>query len=189
MLDVQNLHNSRCFVRCDECMKCFHFTCLDPPVKKTPKRRGYSWHCADCDPTVSTNTLQHGHPTFLWQRATPFTVRWWGIPNRLNCCESCSLYIVYECVCGLHNTTLWTTGWRPMPYRMQPFSYVISIIGRCKKVLCCMCLLLATQSSIHVKIKFSNSSCIKFNQNWFCQLGIFKWVQLEWCELGHLLPL
>ncbi|XP_023721232.1 PHD finger protein 14 isoform X2 [Cryptotermes secundus] len=38
-------------VRCDECMKCFHFTCLDPPVKKTPKRRGYSWHCADCDPT------------------------------------------------------------------------------------------------------------------------------------------
>ncbi|KAK7862502.1 hypothetical protein R5R35_005924 [Gryllus longicercus] len=38
-------------VRCDECMKCFHFTCLDPPVKKSPKRRGYSWHCADCDPT------------------------------------------------------------------------------------------------------------------------------------------
>lgn len=38
-------------VRCDECLKCFHFTCLDPPVKKSPKRRGYSWHCADCDPT------------------------------------------------------------------------------------------------------------------------------------------
>ncbi|XP_063216881.1 PHD finger protein 14 isoform X2 [Bacillus rossius redtenbacheri] len=38
-------------VRCDECMKCFHFTCLDPPVKKSPKMRGYSWHCADCDPT------------------------------------------------------------------------------------------------------------------------------------------
>nr|CAD7462474.1 unnamed protein product [Timema tahoe] len=36
---------------CDECMKCFHFTCLDPPVKKSPKMRGYSWHCADCDPT------------------------------------------------------------------------------------------------------------------------------------------
>jgi hypothetical protein len=46
------------FFRCDECMKCFHFTCLDPPVKKTPKRRGYSWHCADCDPTVSTQTSQ-----------------------------------------------------------------------------------------------------------------------------------
>ncbi|XP_012283538.1 PHD finger protein 14 isoform X1 [Orussus abietinus] len=40
-------------VRCDECKKCYHFTCLDPPVKKTPKRRGYSWHCADCDPSAS----------------------------------------------------------------------------------------------------------------------------------------
>lgn len=38
--------------RCDECKKNFHFHCLDPPVKKTPKRRGYSWHCANCDPTV-----------------------------------------------------------------------------------------------------------------------------------------
>ncbi|KAJ8927620.1 hypothetical protein NQ314_019898 [Rhamnusium bicolor] len=40
-------------VICDECQKNYHFTCLDPPVKKTPKRRGYSWHCADCDPTGS----------------------------------------------------------------------------------------------------------------------------------------
>lgn len=39
--------------RCDECKKNYHFQCLEPPVKKTPKRRGYSWHCADCDPTVS----------------------------------------------------------------------------------------------------------------------------------------
>ncbi|XP_066589670.1 PHD finger protein 14 isoform X2 [Prorops nasuta] len=39
-------------VMCDECKKCYHFTCLDPPVKKSPKRRGYSWHCADCDPSV-----------------------------------------------------------------------------------------------------------------------------------------
>lgn len=38
-------------VLCDECRKNYHFTCLDPPLKKTPKRRGYSWHCADCDPT------------------------------------------------------------------------------------------------------------------------------------------
>lgn len=38
-------------VKCDECKKSYHFTCLDPPLKKTPKRRGYSWHCADCDPT------------------------------------------------------------------------------------------------------------------------------------------
>lgn len=39
-------------VRCDECKKNYHFRCLEPPLKKTPKRRGYSWHCADCDPTV-----------------------------------------------------------------------------------------------------------------------------------------
>lgn len=39
-------------VRCDECRKGFHFHCLEPPLKKTPKKRGYSWHCADCDPTV-----------------------------------------------------------------------------------------------------------------------------------------
>ncbi|XP_055680624.1 PHD finger protein 14 isoform X2 [Lutzomyia longipalpis] len=38
-------------VICDECRKSYHFTCLEPPLKKTPKRRGYSWHCADCDPT------------------------------------------------------------------------------------------------------------------------------------------
>lgn len=38
-------------VTCDECRKNYHFTCLDPPLKKTPKIRGYSWHCADCDPT------------------------------------------------------------------------------------------------------------------------------------------
>lgn len=87
MLDVQNLYNSHCFVRCDECVKCFHFTCLDPPVKKTPKRRGYSWHCADCDPTVSTYTLQHRHLTFLWHRATPVTGSCWGIRNHLNYCE------------------------------------------------------------------------------------------------------
>nr|KAF7397087.1 hypothetical protein H0235_016624 [Vespula pensylvanica] len=44
---------SQNLVMCDECKKCYHFTCLDPPVKKSPKRRGYSWHCADCDPSVS----------------------------------------------------------------------------------------------------------------------------------------
>lgn len=41
------------YFSCDECQKLYHFQCLDPPLKKTPKRRGYSWHCADCDPTVS----------------------------------------------------------------------------------------------------------------------------------------
>lgn len=38
-------------VTCDECHKHYHFACLEPPLKKSPKIRGYSWHCADCDPT------------------------------------------------------------------------------------------------------------------------------------------
>ncbi|KAH8298379.1 hypothetical protein KR018_012178 [Drosophila ironensis] len=38
-------------VTCDECQRHYHFACLDPPLKKSPKIRGYSWHCADCDPT------------------------------------------------------------------------------------------------------------------------------------------
>ncbi|XP_026817190.1 PHD finger protein 14-like isoform X1 [Rhopalosiphum maidis] len=40
-------------VQCDECSEYFHFFCLDPPVKKTPKVIGYSWHCEECDPTDS----------------------------------------------------------------------------------------------------------------------------------------
>lgn len=49
----QNFGSSTNMVSCDECRKFYHFTCLDPPLKKSPKKRGYSWHCADCDPTVS----------------------------------------------------------------------------------------------------------------------------------------
>ena len=37
--------------RCDECLLSYHFYCLDPPVKKSPKVRGYAWHCEACDPT------------------------------------------------------------------------------------------------------------------------------------------
>ncbi|KAM3967359.1 PHD finger protein 14 [Aphomia sociella] len=43
--------NASNLVRCDECFKRYHFTCLEPPLNKNPKKRGYSWHCADCDPT------------------------------------------------------------------------------------------------------------------------------------------
>ena len=38
-------------VRCDECKKCYHFWCLNPAVKKSPKVAGYSWHCNECDPS------------------------------------------------------------------------------------------------------------------------------------------
>ncbi|XP_033099268.1 PHD finger protein 14-like [Anneissia japonica] len=36
-------------VRCDKCKSCYHFGCLTPPLKKSPKQRGYEWFCTDCD--------------------------------------------------------------------------------------------------------------------------------------------
>ncbi|KAK3746999.1 hypothetical protein QZH41_011952, partial [Actinostola sp. cb2023] len=36
-------------VRCDNCKLCYHFGCLDPPVKSNPKKRGYMWYCTECD--------------------------------------------------------------------------------------------------------------------------------------------
>jgi hypothetical protein len=38
-------------VRCDECKRCYHFGCLNPPLKKNPKVPGYGWHCNECDPS------------------------------------------------------------------------------------------------------------------------------------------
>ncbi len=38
-------------VRCDECQKCYHFWCLSPPVKKSPKVAGYGWQCNNCSPS------------------------------------------------------------------------------------------------------------------------------------------
>uniref|UniRef100_A0AAG5DUX8 PHD finger protein 14 n=1 Tax=Anopheles atroparvus TaxID=41427 RepID=A0AAG5DUX8_ANOAO len=56
LCDVCQTHGTAAnIVQCDECQKNYHFGCLDPPLKKTPKRRGYSWHCADCDPTDVEN--------------------------------------------------------------------------------------------------------------------------------------
>ena len=36
-------------VQCDGCKNFYHFPCLDPPLKKSPKARGYDWFCTDCD--------------------------------------------------------------------------------------------------------------------------------------------
>jgi len=46
-------------VRCDECKKCYHFDCLVPPVKKSPKVAGWSWHCIDCDPSDAEDSDWH----------------------------------------------------------------------------------------------------------------------------------
>uniref|UniRef100_A0A8C2DZW6 PHD finger protein 14 n=1 Tax=Cyprinus carpio TaxID=7962 RepID=A0A8C2DZW6_CYPCA len=43
-------------VRCDECQLCYHFGCLDPPLKKSPKQTGYGWICQECD--TSSSKLQ-----------------------------------------------------------------------------------------------------------------------------------
>ncbi|XP_062520077.1 PHD finger protein 14-like [Corticium candelabrum] len=37
-------------VRCDTCRKCYHFQCLDPPRKSSPRTSGYCWYCVDCIP-------------------------------------------------------------------------------------------------------------------------------------------
>ncbi|XP_073438206.1 PHD finger protein 14 isoform X3 [Dendrobates tinctorius] len=44
-------------VRCDECKLCYHFGCLDPPLKKSPKQTGYGWICQECDSSSSKGTV------------------------------------------------------------------------------------------------------------------------------------
>ncbi|XP_054264804.1 PHD finger protein 14 [Macrosteles quadrilineatus] len=51
--NCQQMGTKANIVTCDDCMKSYHFLCLNPPVKKSPKGRGYSWHCTECDPTES----------------------------------------------------------------------------------------------------------------------------------------
>ncbi|KAM4028609.1 PHD finger protein 14 [Anomaloglossus baeobatrachus] len=45
-------------VRCDECKLCYHFGCLDPPLKKSPKQTGYGWICQECDSSSSKKACQ-----------------------------------------------------------------------------------------------------------------------------------
>uniref|UniRef100_A0A4W6CFV9 PHD finger protein 14 n=1 Tax=Lates calcarifer TaxID=8187 RepID=A0A4W6CFV9_LATCA len=49
-------------VRCDECRLCYHFGCLDPPLKKSPKQTGYGWICQECDTSSSKLSLQKVTP-------------------------------------------------------------------------------------------------------------------------------
>ncbi|XP_044861202.1 PHD finger protein 14 isoform X6 [Mauremys mutica] len=48
-------------VRCDECRLCYHFGCLEPPLKKSPKQTGYGWICQECDSTSSKFLADMGH--------------------------------------------------------------------------------------------------------------------------------
>uniref|UniRef100_A0A673M005 PHD finger protein 14 n=1 Tax=Sinocyclocheilus rhinocerous TaxID=307959 RepID=A0A673M005_9TELE len=47
-------------VRCDECRLCYHFGCLDPPLKKSPKQTGYGWICQECD--ISSSKVRVNNP-------------------------------------------------------------------------------------------------------------------------------
>lgn len=40
--------HSGCIFSCDHCQLCYHFACLDPPCKRSPKVRGYEWVCSIC---------------------------------------------------------------------------------------------------------------------------------------------
>lgn len=47
-------------LRCDECRLCYHFGCLDPPLKKSPKQTGYGWICQECDTSSSKVSVSNG---------------------------------------------------------------------------------------------------------------------------------
>ncbi|XP_016115533.1 PHD finger protein 14 [Sinocyclocheilus grahami] len=57
-------------VRCDECRLCYHFGCLDPPLKKSPKQTGYGWICQECDTSSSKQGLCQSIGT-SWCRCSP----------------------------------------------------------------------------------------------------------------------
>uniref|UniRef100_A0A8C2WVB8 PHD finger protein 14 n=1 Tax=Cyclopterus lumpus TaxID=8103 RepID=A0A8C2WVB8_CYCLU len=53
-------------VRCDECRLCYHFGCLDPPLKKSPKQTGYGWICQECDTSSSKVSVHYNLPLVCW---------------------------------------------------------------------------------------------------------------------------
>uniref|UniRef100_A0A8C6V3G0 PHD finger protein 14 n=1 Tax=Neogobius melanostomus TaxID=47308 RepID=A0A8C6V3G0_9GOBI len=63
-------------VRCDECRLCYHFGCLDPPLKKSPKQTGYGWICQECDTSSSKPYKKMNPLCYSTERAThPFKLR------------------------------------------------------------------------------------------------------------------
>ncbi|XP_033718927.1 PHD finger protein 14 isoform X11 [Tursiops truncatus] len=55
--------------RCDECRLCYHFGCLDPPLKKSPKQTGYGWICQECD---SSSSKVHSKIEWTIQRVSMY---------------------------------------------------------------------------------------------------------------------
>jgi len=55
-------------VTCDKCAQDFHFMCLTPPLKYSPRRRNYAWYCSTCDdsdgqPQKNSESSQIPRPT------------------------------------------------------------------------------------------------------------------------------
>uniref|UniRef100_A0A8D3B4M2 PHD finger protein 14 n=1 Tax=Scophthalmus maximus TaxID=52904 RepID=A0A8D3B4M2_SCOMX len=67
-------------VRCDECRLCYHFGCLDPPLKKSPKQTGYGWICQECDTSSSKRSQGPSrYMVYKWcNDANPVTPKWPG---------------------------------------------------------------------------------------------------------------
>lgn len=42
-------------VMCDKCQLEFHFMCLSPPMKYTPRKKGSSWFCKNCDDEIESS--------------------------------------------------------------------------------------------------------------------------------------
>ncbi|RWS27568.1 PHD finger protein 14-like isoform X3 [Leptotrombidium deliense] len=53
----------RHLVQCDACFTYIHFSCLNPPQKKSPKRRGYQWLCENCEPS-GDDSVEEESPEF-----------------------------------------------------------------------------------------------------------------------------
>lgn len=41
-------------------MQWYHFACLDPPVRKSPKHRGYQWYCDECEKSMEIMDAEGG---------------------------------------------------------------------------------------------------------------------------------
>uniref|UniRef100_A0A674E824 PHD finger protein 14 n=1 Tax=Salmo trutta TaxID=8032 RepID=A0A674E824_SALTR len=67
-------------VRCDECCLCYHFGCLDPPLKKSPKQTGYGWICQECDTSSSKVSEARVYVSFYLE-TQPDSEPKWPLPS------------------------------------------------------------------------------------------------------------
>lgn len=81
--------------------------------------------------------INHGSPISLWQRATiviggNFTGgkcrndrKWWTWLLNLLCNLYCIYYTIYKCSRGPHNTKWRVAGWRPLPFEILAYVFMV----------------------------------------------------------------